>query len=793
MEIGKIHLLNINDIRVDGGTQSRAALDQATVDEYAQAMQEGAEFPVLLAYWDGVDVWLAEGFHRHAAARKAGIQGLQTKVFGGDRRAALSHSLTANVKHGLRRTNADKRHCVTLMLRDEEWMKWSDGQIAQHCSVDPKTVSNIRKELILTMEIPESDMRKGADGRTYDTSAIGKKKTGVEPKKPDEHGCLTCGEIFDKEVWHCPTCNTHWPPSKDTCPNCYKAPTITTTRLSAAAVADQVFGEGDEPPAEAETIQKPAHGVPEEDLSEAFNWQAVADQYLAENLALKKDLEEAKKVIRQLEDEKAEFIKYAQEKGDQLISIRNENKDLAWERDQFFSENNTLKAQNQHLTKEAEQRKLSWDKLKTDLLHAEEDIEQLTKSRDSFYGKIQELRAAMDPLYKELNRLREEAAEAVQLAADKAHWFGVAEQLREELDEAKATITRLEEEEIGSLLVTKANLSAKVEMLEEDLRAANARIETLGTLVDEYCAQAKAEMDEKFRFQMMVVTGLAGAPKPVTEDVLKGTTPLRDAMFKLQEMLGAKDDTEQLQEKLDRLTADRHRLSKESDARLMEKARLEGELSRAKSELETQASLQKGFERQFRDEKKKLIGKNKELEDEIFSLKLAIADLRKNVFVLENSDFTSGTPDATRAGAHAPARALSLVPTINIHGEEREKEGSAEGNQTAIPATPKAKRQAKNVKRQLPDDFPVQELQEWAAENHPSVNFEVEFEKFKDHHQAKGNTFADWLSAGRNWIRRAEEYKQSTPGFPRSKNNGTATPRPRTSQDSYVFTPKEVI
>ncbi len=659
MEIGKIHLLNINDIRVDGGTQSRAALDQATVDEYAQAMQEGAEFPVLLAYWDGVDVWLAEGFHRHAAARKAGIQGLQTKVFGGDRRAALSHSLTANVKHGLRRTNADKRHCVTLMLRDEEWVKWSDGQIAQHCSVDPKTVSNIRKELILTMEIPESDMRKGADGRTYDTSAIGKKKTGVEPKKPDEHGCLTCGEIFDKEVWHCPTCNTHWPPSKDTCPNCYKAPTVTTTKLSAAAVADQVFGEGDEPPVEAEAIQKPAHGVPQEDLSEAFNWQAVADQYLAENLALKKDLEEAKKIIHQLEDETALVHGYFREQSDQLVSIRKENKDLAWERDQFFSENNTLKAQNQHLTKEAEQRKLSWDKLKKDLLHAEEDIEQLTKSRDSFYGKIQELRAAMDPLYKELNRLREEAAEAVQLAADKAHWFGVAEQLREELDEAKATITRLEEEEIGSLLVTKANLSAKVEMLEEDLRAANARIETLGTLVDEYCAQAKAEMDEKFRFQMMIVTGLAGAPKPVTEDVLKGATPLRDAMFKLQEMLApasdSNDEAEKLREQLNIVTTKWHKTSAEFEPLLMEKAELEGELSRTRRALKSEISAQETISARLRTDLS-------QLQLEKFNLVAKVTELETQI-----ASFTSGTADATRAGAHAPARAHSLSsPTIDI-------------------------------------------------------------------------------------------------------------------------------
>jgi hypothetical protein len=50
---------------------------------------------------------------------------------------------------------------------------------------------------------------------------------------------------------------------------------------------------------------------------------------------------------------------------------------------------------------------------------------------------------------------------------------------------------------------------------------------------------------------------------------------------------------------------------------------------------------------------------------------------------------------------------------------------------------------------------------------------DTEFESFRDHHLAKGSTFADWTAAWRTWCRNAEKYKrekQPTIGF-------TAPPR----------------
>lgn len=153
--------LKVAEIRRDGGTQTRAALDFATVTDYAEAMTDGAAFPPITVYYDGTAYWLADGFHRVAAARQIGTVELDAEVIQGGRRDAILHSVGANTTHGLRRTNADKRRAVSCLLRDQEWAQWSDREIARRCGVDHKMVSRLRDELSLG--------KSASEPRTYTT------------------------------------------------------------------------------------------------------------------------------------------------------------------------------------------------------------------------------------------------------------------------------------------------------------------------------------------------------------------------------------------------------------------------------------------------------------------------------------------------------------------------------------------------------------------------------------------------------------------------------------------------
>lgn len=184
--------VEIGKIRTDGGTQMRAALDDPTVFEYTQAMIAAngwGPFPPVTVYHDGSDHWLGDGFHRVAAYREAfpaSADRIPCEVRAGTRRDAILHAAGANANHGLRRTNADKQRAVETLLRDDEWAQWSDAEIARRCAVDPKTVGNLRRKLAATMEIPKSDARKGADGRTINTAGIGSKPKARPSVSPEQ-------------------------------------------------------------------------------------------------------------------------------------------------------------------------------------------------------------------------------------------------------------------------------------------------------------------------------------------------------------------------------------------------------------------------------------------------------------------------------------------------------------------------------------------------------------------------------------------------------------------------------
>lgn len=142
-----MQIIPLDQLRTDGGTQSRAAIDPVVVTEYAEAIAAGSVLPQPVAFFDGDTYWLADGFHRLAAHKQAGYPNVSTDVRQGDRRDAILYSLSANAAHGLRRTPADKRRAVETLLRDETWGAWSDREIARRCAVDGKTVAAVRSEL----------------------------------------------------------------------------------------------------------------------------------------------------------------------------------------------------------------------------------------------------------------------------------------------------------------------------------------------------------------------------------------------------------------------------------------------------------------------------------------------------------------------------------------------------------------------------------------------------------------------------------------------------------------------
>lgn len=156
--------LPVDKIRIDGDTQARVAISDEVVAEYAEALQADsarANWPPVITYFDSTDYWLADGFHRVLAARKAGLPTLLAEVNSGTREDARWAAIGANKTHGLRRTNADKRRATELALRMHPEL--SDRALAEHVGVSNTFVGQVRSQL---STVDSCGPRVGADGRT---------------------------------------------------------------------------------------------------------------------------------------------------------------------------------------------------------------------------------------------------------------------------------------------------------------------------------------------------------------------------------------------------------------------------------------------------------------------------------------------------------------------------------------------------------------------------------------------------------------------------------------------------
>ncbi len=165
-------LLDMSVVRIDGDTQPRTAINPGIVQEYADAMQAGVEFPPITVVHDGATYWLVDGFHRFFAHRRLSRQQIKAEVIAGELADARWLSVAANKAHGLRRTNEDKAKAVTRALRLRPDL--GNAAIAEHVGVDEKTVRRYREILEHRQagqkpgsEIPNLPTHVGRDGKRY--------------------------------------------------------------------------------------------------------------------------------------------------------------------------------------------------------------------------------------------------------------------------------------------------------------------------------------------------------------------------------------------------------------------------------------------------------------------------------------------------------------------------------------------------------------------------------------------------------------------------------------------------
>lgn len=177
-------VLNVNLLVLDERLQSRVEINEEMVAEYAHDMEQGDKFPPVTVHFDGVMYYLSDGFHRYHAARRIQKASIEADVIPGTFRDAQLYATSVNAKHGMRRTNADKRKAVMTMLDDFEWSQWSNAEIARHCGVSAAFVSNVRAEVEGTK--PDTVKYRTATGEVAEKKRAPGRKPKAKAEEPEE-------------------------------------------------------------------------------------------------------------------------------------------------------------------------------------------------------------------------------------------------------------------------------------------------------------------------------------------------------------------------------------------------------------------------------------------------------------------------------------------------------------------------------------------------------------------------------------------------------------------------------
>jgi hypothetical protein len=201
----EVREVRLEELFLDPTVQPREALEEAKVTEYCERLAEGDHFPPVAVFQEGQLLRLVDGFHRIAAAERAGIGSVLARVQPGTHREAILKALRANLIHGLPLKAAEKRAAAGRLLADPDWTLWSDQEIARYCGLSGMSVGRIRAGMNVTnLNNVKGDARKyrARDGsvRTMTVSELGRKPARGLPKQEGEKAGRVTDELSEPAI-----------------------------------------------------------------------------------------------------------------------------------------------------------------------------------------------------------------------------------------------------------------------------------------------------------------------------------------------------------------------------------------------------------------------------------------------------------------------------------------------------------------------------------------------------------------------------------------------------------------
>lgn len=168
-------MLKLSDIEIRPDMQVRVELDQDTVDEYAQHLDDGGELEPIHVFENDPPkngdapkppVFAVDAHHRIGAYLKAERTKIPAFIHRGEEFEALEMAIQRNCHHGLRMGRQDKYKAVKMAIENAVLRRKSNKYLAQLCGVSPTFIARFR------------------EGKIRITGSGPRKKSARAPKEP---------------------------------------------------------------------------------------------------------------------------------------------------------------------------------------------------------------------------------------------------------------------------------------------------------------------------------------------------------------------------------------------------------------------------------------------------------------------------------------------------------------------------------------------------------------------------------------------------------------------------------
>jgi len=128
-----------------------------------------------------------------------------------------------------------------------------------------------------------------------------------------------------------------------------------------------------------------------------------------------------------------------------------------------------------------------------------------------------------------------------------------------------------------------------------------------------------------------------------------------------------------------------------------------------------------------------------------------------------------GNPNLVNQNSTKPKKEVNQNSTPSVSSSSSSSTSITEEKEETIVSS-------KKRKSQIPEDFAINEkMRDWALENVPLLNIDLETRNFVDHYRNKGETGLDWTAKWRTWQRNAfTEFGKYPEGKPSLKKEQDA-------------------